>query len=205
MFMANHNGFARALFSGLALAALLPVAAFAQTPTVVSGEVRASDGTPLNGASVSITALRVGGTSNTAGQYTFSVPASATGRATLTARRIGYTPASVEITLTGGAVRQDFTLEVGATELAQVVVTALGLERAKSNLGTAQQQLTAGELNETRAQNVMQQIQGKVSGVQITSPGTQGGSTKIIIRGQNSITGMNQPLFIVVGVAVSNA
>jgi TonB-linked SusC/RagA family outer membrane protein len=203
--MANHHGSVRTLIPGLALVALLPVAAYAQTPTVVSGEVRASDGTPLTGASVSITALRVGATSNAAGQYTFTVPATATGRVTLTARRIGYTPESVEITLTGGAVRHDFTLEVGATELAQVVVTALGLERAKSNLGTAQQQLTAGELNETRAQNVMQQIQGKVSGVQITSPGTQGGSTNIIIRGQNSITGNNQPLFIVDGVAVSNA
>ncbi|CAN5227238.1 SusC/RagA family TonB-linked outer membrane protein [soil metagenome] len=203
--MANHHGFLRPLFPGLALVALLPVAGLAQTPTVVSGEVRASDGTPLNGASVTIAALRVGATSNAAGQYTFTVPASATGRATLTARRIGYTPESVEITLTGGAVRQDFTLEVGATELAQVVVTALGVEREKARLGTAQQQLTAGEINETRAQNLVQQIQGKVSGVQITGPSTQGGSTNVIIRGQNSITGNNQPLFIVDGVAVSNA
>src|SRR5207253_2370979 len=66
-------------------------------------------------------------------------------------------------------------------------------------------QISAADLNETRAQNVVQQLEGKVSGVQISSPGTQGGSTNIIIRGQNSITGNNQPLFIVDGVAVSNA
>src|SRR5437667_382568 len=91
------------------------------------------------------------------------------------------------------------------TVSAQVVVTALGVEREKSRLGTAVQQINAGELNDTRAQNLVQQIQGKVSGVQITAPGTQGGSTNIIIRGQNSITQNNQPLFIVDGVPVSNA
>ena len=109
------------------------------------------------------------------------------------------------ITLAAGTIRQDFTLTATATQLGEVVVTALGMERVRSTLGTAQQQIGGRELNETRAQNVMQQIQGKVSGVQITSPGTQGGSTNIIIRGQNSITGNNQPLFIVDGVAVSNA
>ena len=85
-----------------------------------------------------------------------------------------------------------------------MVVTALGLTREKSRLGTAQQQISTQELNQTRAQNIVQQIEGKVSGVAITSPGTQGGSTNIIIRGQNSITGNNQPLFVD-GVAVSNA
>ena len=120
-------------------------------------------------------------------------------------RRLGYQPGSASINLAGGSVSQDFTLQVSATELAEVVVTALGVQRERSKLGTAQQQLSAGELNTTRAQNLVQQMQGKVAGVQITAPGTQGGSTNIIIRGQNSITGNNQPLFIVDGVAVSNA
>jgi TonB-linked SusC/RagA family outer membrane protein len=183
-----------------------PLLAQAQQPTTVSGQVTASvGGTPLAGANVSIPTLRVGATTDADGRYSFTVPASATGEATVTVRRIGYVPRSVPVSLAGAPVRQDFALEVGATALAEVVVTALGLERERSRLGTAQQQLTAGEVNDTRAQNVVQQIQGKVSGVQITSPGTQGGSVNIIIRGQNSITQNNQPLFIVDGVAVSNA
>jgi TonB-linked SusC/RagA family outer membrane protein len=189
----------------LAVAALLPLTALAQGPTIASGTVRAEDGSPLANAAVTITSLRVGTTTSRDGQYTITIPANAAGPVGITARRIGYQPMTVTVTPTGAPIRQDFTLKVSATELSEVVVTALGIQRERAKLGTAQQTLNAGEVNTTRAQNLIQQIQGKVSGVQISSPGTQGGSTNIIIRGQNSITGNNQPLFIVDGVAVSNA
>jgi len=192
----------RVLVATVALA-FLPIAAMAQT--VVTGTVRGSNGTPLANAVVSIPSLRVGGNTDVEGRYRFTVPPAATGQVAISVRRLGYQPGSATINLSGGSVNQDFTLQVSATELSEVVVTALGVERQKSTLGTAQQQLNAGELNQTRAQNVVQQMEGKVAGVQITSPGTQGGSTNIIIRGQNSITQNNQPLFIVDGVAVSNA
>ena len=84
-------------------------------------------------------------------------------------------------------------------------MTALGETREKSQLGTAQQQLSAAEVNQTKTMNVVNSIQGKVSGVNITGSGTQGGSNRIVLRGANSITGNNSPLFIVDGVAVSNA
>lgn len=204
--MSNDRAFIRSVLSLVTVLALLPAGLWAQTATTVSGRVATQDGAPLSGANVSIPSMRLGATTNMEGNYQFSVPASATGQqVTLTVRRIGYQPSSVQLTLTGGPIRQDFTLNVSPTQLAEVVVTALGIERERSRLGTAQQQVTTGEANETRAQNVMQQIQGKVSGVQITSPGTQGGSVNVVIRGQNSITGNNQPLFIVDGVAVSNA
>jgi TonB-linked SusC/RagA family outer membrane protein len=192
----------RILATAIALS-LLPAAAWAQT--VVSGTVRGSNGATLANAVVSVRSLSVGATTDAEGRYRFTVPATATGSVAVSVRRIGYVPATATINVGGGSVSQDFTLTVSATELAEVVVTALGVERQKSKLGTAQQQLSAGELNMTRAQNVVQQMEGKVAGVQITSPGTQGGSTNIIIRGQNSITQNNQPLFIVDGVAVSNA
>src|SRR5688500_6213811 len=188
------------------LLALVPAALSAQT--TVSGRVTTTSNEPLQSVNVSIATLRVGANTNADGRYSFTVPEAvlaANRTVTLSARRIGYTPQTVTVTLSGSAVTQDFSLAGSPTQLAEVVVTALGFERERSRLGTAQQQVTAGEANETRAQNVMQQIQGKVSGVQITSPGTQGGSVNVIIRGQNSITGNNQPLFIVDGVAVSNA
>lgn len=184
---------------------LVPAVAAAQG-TTISGQVTGAGGAPVVGASVSIPALRVGGFSDDQGNYTFTVPATSTGTTvTVTARRLGFQPSSAQVSLTGAPVVQNFSLSTAATQLEGVVVTALGMTRERSQLGTAQQQLSTTELNSTRAQNVVQQMQGKVSGVQITSPGTQGGSTNIIIRGQNSITGNNQPLFVVDGVPVSNA
>ena len=190
--------------AGVALG-LAPAVAYAQG-TNISGQVTGTGGAPIVGASVSIPTLRVGGFSDDQGQYNFTVPASANGTTvTVTARRLGFQPSSAQVTVSGAPVVQNFSLSAAATQLQGVVVTALGLTREKSRLGTAQQQINTQELNQTRAQNIVQQIEGKVSGVAITSPGTQGGSTNIIIRGQNSITGNNQPLFIVDGVAVSNA
>jgi len=184
---------------------LVPAVAAAQG-TSISGQVTGTGGAPVVGASVSIPALRVGGFTDDQGRYTFSVSESANGTTvTVTARRLGFQPSSAQVALSGAPVVQNFSLSAAATQLQGVVVTALGLTREKSTLGTAQQQISAQELNQTRAQNVVQQLEGKVSGVAITSPGTQGGSTNIIIRGQNSITGNNQPLFVVDGVAVSNA
>ncbi|MFL5486901.1 MAG: SusC/RagA family TonB-linked outer membrane protein [Gemmatimonadaceae bacterium] len=174
--------------------------------TTISGQVTGAGGAPVVGASVSIPTLRVGGFTDEQGGYNFTAPASANGTTvTVTARRLGFQPSSAQVTLGGTPIVQNFSLSAAATELQGVVVTALGLTREKSRLGTAQQQITATDLNQTRAQNLVQQLQGKVSGVQITAPGTQGGSTNIVIRGQNSITGNNQPLFVVDGVAVSNA
>ena len=190
----------------LAFALLVPGLAAGQGATI-TGVVRTDAGAPLPAVTVLIEGTSVGAQTRDDGTYSISVPsASVNGQAaTLIARRIGYRQGSARITLAAGTIQQDFTLASTATQLSEVVVTALGAERVRSTLGTAQQQLTATQVNETRAQNVMQQIQGKVSGVQITSPGTQGGSTNVVIRGQNSITGNNQPLFIVDGVAVSNA
>ena len=173
--------------------------------TTISGQVTGIGGTPIVGASVSITALRVGAFTDDAGRYSFTAPASANGTTvTLLARRLGYQPSSAPVTLSGAPVVQNFSLSTAATELQGVVVTALGLTREKSQLGTAQQQISTSELNQTKALNLVDQLSGKVSGVNITGAGTPGGSTNIVIRGQNSITGNNQPLFIVDGTPISN-
>ena len=183
---------------------MLPALAQAQQATTVSGRVTTDVGQPLQGASVSIPALGVGAYTQADGRYSFTVPAARTGQAVVTARRIGYTPKSETITLGGGPVSQDFVLTTAATQLTGVVVTALGVEREKSQLGTAQQQITASQLTQAPTQNILNQISGKASGVQITGSGTQGGSTNIIIRGSNSITGNNAPLFVVDGIPVTN-
>jgi TonB-linked SusC/RagA family outer membrane protein len=187
------------------LVGLAPTVLAAQQATLVSGVVNSDAGQPLASVQVAIPTLGVGAITRDDGRYSFTVPADrATGTATVVARRIGLQQRTAPITLGQGPVTLNFTLAASVSQLEGLVVTALGQTREKSQLGTAQQQLSNAELTTTRAQNVMQQIQGKVSGVQITGSGTQGGSTNVIIRGNNSISGNNQPLYVVDGIPVSN-
>jgi TonB-linked SusC/RagA family outer membrane protein len=89
--------------------------------------------------------------------------------------------------------------------LDEVVVTALGIKREKKALGYAMQEVKGDKLTETRDANVANALAGKVAGVQIRSNGTGvGGSTNILIRGNNSIAGNNQPLIVVDGVPIDN-
>src|SRR5688500_18344814 len=181
-------------------------AAHAQEPTRVQGLVTNDARVPLSGVSVGIASLGVGAFTGDDGRYSFTIPAGrATGPATLTARRIGFQPISASINLSAGTVTKDFILASSPTQLEGVVVTAMGITREKSQLGTAMQQVDAAELNRTRAQNIVNQLAGKVSGLNVTGSGTQGGSTKLTIRGVNSLLGNNNPLFVVDGVPVSNA
>lgn len=190
----------------LASVALWCAPAIAQAQgTTISGQVTGAGGSPVIGASVSIPTMRVGAFTDEQGRYTFTVPASANGTTvTVMARRLGYQPSSASVALAGNPITQNFSLSATATELQGVVVTALGETREKSQLGTAQQQISSTELNETKTMNVVNSIQGKVSGVTITGSGTVGGSNRILLRGANSISGNNSPLYIIDGVAVSD-
>jgi TonB-linked SusC/RagA family outer membrane protein len=192
------------LLAATAMLGFAPAIVAAQQATLVSGVVTSEAGQPLPSVQVSIPAYGVGAVTRDDGRYTFTVPGTRTGTATVIARRIGLQQKSATVTLGQGPVTLNFTLAASVSQLEGLVVTALGQTREKSQLGTAQQQLSNAELTQTRVQNVMQGIQGKVSGVQITGSGTQGGSTNVVIRGNNSISGNNQPLFVVDGIPVSN-
>lgn len=198
----------KGVLAGIAvMLGLCPAVALAQGATTIQGRVTNEVGAPLQGASVTIPALGVGTYSQEDGRYTLTVPAarSTSEIARLVARRIGYQARNVSVNLAGGTVTQDFALTTTPTQLGGVVVTALGVEKEKSQLGTAQQQVSGEQLNTTFAPNVESQLAGKVSGVNIVGNGTQGGTTSITIRGYTSITGNNQPLFVVDGVPVTNA
>lgn len=195
----------RAVAVASTLLGLVPAVARAQG-TTISGRVTNEAQSPVQGVSVSIAALGAGAYSDAQGRYSFTVPSTrASGQSvTLTARRIGFVAKSVSITLSGSSITQDFALVSAPTELTGVVVTALGIEKEKSQLGTAVQQVSNADLTQSKAMNVIDQIEGKVSGVQITGSGTPGGSSYITIRGANSITGDNSPMFIVDGVPISH-
>ena len=198
----------RRWFTTVACALLVtPAAGLAQQAATVTGRVTSDAGAPLQGVSVSVAQLGAGSYTGEDGRYSFIVPAARVqGQdVTLSARRLGYQPANATITLAAGTITQDFTLASAPTQLEGIVVTALGIEREKRALGVAAQSVQGEELTAARETNIVNALSGKVSGVHITNAGPQGGSSRIVIRGANSIAGNNQPLFIVDGVPVDNA
>lgn len=89
--------------------------------------------------------------------------------------------------------------------LDEVVVTALGVSREKKALGYAVQELGNEAFTQAKSENVVKSLTGKIAGVQVTSGTAIGSSSKVILRGASSITGDNQPLFIVDGVPMDNS
>jgi TonB-linked SusC/RagA family outer membrane protein len=201
----------RTLYGVVAGAVVLltaPATAVAQQAATISGTVTADGGSPLNATQVFVQGMNLGTQTGPDGRYTLTVPAErATGQqATLVARRLGFRQGEATITLTAGAtITQNFQLSSAPTQLEGVVVTALGIEREKKALGVAQQQVSGEALTRTRETNLVAALSGKVAGATITNAGTQGGSSRIVLRGASSLTGNNQPLFIVDGIPVDNA
>src|SRR6266550_8118697 len=204
--MTDNRWFVRiTLIFGLVLLGLVPAVASAQDATTVSGQGKASvGGAPLVGVIISAPALRLTVQTDNEGRYRLVVPAGTTGPVTLTARRIGYQNASVQVSVSGGPVEQDITLQEGAIELTQVVVTALGIEREQRSLSYSAQTVSGDRLTNVPTQNVVSALQGNVAGVQVTNSANPFGSARIVVRGASSILGQNQPLIIIDGIPIDN-
>lgn len=173
---------------------------FAQTK-VITGTVTSSvegEGA-LPGVAVSAKGTTLGALTDVEGNFRLEVPQSVT---TLVFSYIGMKKVEVEI---GDREVVDVVMEPDITGLDEVVVTALGISREKKSLGYATQQVAGEALNTIRTDNFINQLSGKVSGVNIRPTNNMGGSTNIIIRGAKSLTGNNQALFVIDGVPVDNA
>ncbi|MHB1168258.1 MAG: SusC/RagA family TonB-linked outer membrane protein [Longimicrobiales bacterium] len=191
---------------GIALALLAvfaPAALEAQgTGTVTGSVVEQSTTRPLAGAQVVLGETGLGALTDARGRYQIlNVPA---GQHTIQVQIIGYAEASQTVTVVAGeAVTADFALEETAVSLDRIVVTALGIERQEAALGVAAETVGGDELSPVEP-NFVQSLAGQVAGVNITQAASPGGSSRIVIRGSNSITGNNQPLFVVDGVPIDN-
>jgi TonB-linked SusC/RagA family outer membrane protein len=170
--------------------------AAAQTRTITGRVTSAETGQPLSGATVLNTGTTRGTQTDAEGRYSLEVPA---GASTLTFSALGYGSQDVEIT--GNVVNARLSQEVVA--LQGLVVTGLGIERQEAAVGVATQQVSGEELARVEP-NIVNTLSGKVAGVNITNSGAQGGSSRIVLRGASSITGNNQPLFVVDGVPIDN-
>ncbi len=145
---------------------------------------------------------RFGAVTGAAGTYRLQLPASAT-QGMLTFRLIGYKPMDIAFQ---GRTTVDMTMEQSPTALTDVVVTANAIVRETKELGYSTANIQTEELAVARSTNVLNALAGKVSGVRVTQQsGTIGGSSKVVIRGVNSIASASEPLFVVDGVPISNS
>ncbi len=195
----------QACLIGCALLAVSPSGMQAQNPTVISGRVVNDQGTAIVGATISVDETPYSTITNVDGRYTLSVPGTVRGPASVTLRLIGYRLSRKSVNLTGEPATLDWLMTAQITQMQGIVITALSLQREKATIGTSQQSLSGDELTTVQAPNVISAMSGKVSGVTISQSGNMGGSSRIVIRGQGSILGENQPLFILDGIPISNA
>ncbi|HET9636959.1 MAG TPA: SusC/RagA family TonB-linked outer membrane protein [Gemmatimonadaceae bacterium] len=199
----------RQLLSFVTAFAFSASAAFAQSGTTVTGRVTSDVGAPLGGASVFLAGTNIGATTNDDGSYTFIVPSSRAngGTATLTARVIGYTARSVQIALTpGSSISQNFTLPVNPFHLGEVVVTGAGTTTTRERLGVTINRVDSSTLRRANEpQNVIAALAAKAPNVNVrTQSGEPGAAASVVIRGEASLTGTNQPLFVVDGQPIDN-
>lgn len=170
----------------------------AQVTTVRGIVTTEEDGEPVIGASVIVKGTSLGTVTDVNGRFELSgFPPSATrlliSYISLMAKEVAIAP-QVSVTL-----KSDTHL------LDEVVVTALGISREKKALGYTAQEVKQNALVQGKDNNLLNSLSGKIAGVRITNTQGDVGSSRIVIRGETSIAGENQPLFIVDGIPVDNS
>lgn len=167
----------------------------------VSGTIVDDNGQPLPGANVLEKGTSNGTQSDFDGNFSITV---ADANATLVVSYIGFTTKEIPL---NGQTNLTITLEESATGLNEVVVTALGIKREKKSLGYSSQEVKAEDITKATDPNLLNNLSGKVAGLQITNgSSTVGGSARVSLRGDASINiGNNSPLFVVDGTPVNNS
>lgn len=165
----------------------------------ISGTVKDANGAPLPGVNVVIKGTSRGTTTNSGGGYTITVENSNT---VLVFSTIGTITQEIVV---GDRSVIDVMLSEDSKQLNEVVVTALGIERSAKTLTYATQQLDGKKLTDVRDANFVNTLSGKIAGLVVTQGASGPGSaTRVVLRGNRSITGNNNALFVVDGVPVDN-
>lgn len=179
---------ALSLFSGMA-----------QTRGLTGIVSSSEDGLPIPGVSVSIKGTTLGTITDANGVYTITIQGTAK---TLVFSFVGMITQEVPVT---SGPKMDVVMRPNVIGVDEVVVTAIGISRQKKSLGYAVQDVNGDKINNAKTGNVLTAMTGRMAGVNITSSsGTAGAASFVTIRGQNSISGNNQPLFVVDGVPIDN-
>jgi len=183
----------------LLIAAICPGTLSAQTTKTIIGKVvDAQDQSPIPGAAITVKNSTKGVSAGADGTFKITVPANAI----INITSLGYTPVSQHI---GNETTIVVSLLKDTKSLNEVVVTALGISKQSKAVGYAVQSVNSRQLTQAQDVNLINNLAGKLAGVTITNGGAGVGSTsRIVVRGENSFSSTNQPLFVVDGVPINN-
>jgi TonB-dependent SusC/RagA subfamily outer membrane receptor len=166
---------------------------------IIKGQVTDTRGETLPGVSIKIKGTTVGATSDLDGRYTINVPNK---NSVLVFTYIGYVTQEQTV---NDRTTLNVKMEAANTALTEVVVTAFGLSRDKKALAYSVTEVKGEEFTTSRENNIANAFSGKVAGVNVTGMSSgPGGSSRVIIRGNGSLSGNNQPLYVVNGMPISN-
>ncbi|MCW3091497.1 MAG: TonB-dependent receptor plug [Ferruginibacter sp.] len=170
---------------------------YAPQANIVNGKITNSNGDPLSGVSITIKGTNIGTSTDEKGSYSISIP----DEAILVFSYVGYTKQEIPV---NGRTVINTSMVPSATSMDQVVVTALGIKRASKSLTYSTQSVNSQQLKEAREPNVIVALQGKVAGLSITeSGGGLGSPARVILRGNRSISGDSQPLYVIDGMPIN--
>lgn len=171
--------------------------AFAQR--TVTGKVVDSQGQGMPGVNVIVKGTSAGTTTNSDGNYSIA----AADDAVLVFSFIGF--AQQEATV-GSRSTIDITLAEDVQQLSEVVVTALGIERSTKALSASVTQVSGENFTQARENNLGNSLSGRIAGVNVSKTASgPAGSSRVVIRGNKSLNGANQPLYVVDGVPMDNS
>ena len=167
----------------------------------VSGRVVDASGQPIIGASVIVRGTTLGVSTDAEGRFMLEVPAPAASQ-TLEVSYLGYETASIPV---GSRTTFTVTLQESTSEIEQVVVTALGIKRQEKALSYNVQQVAASDITLVKDANFMNSLSGKVAGVTINASSSGvGGATKVVLRGNKSISQSSNALYVIDGIPMYN-
>lgn len=166
----------------------------------VQGVVKDQSGEPLIGVGVKVKGTTMGTVTDFDGKFNLSVPSTSS---VLEFSYIGYATQDVKV---GSNTSFNVVMKDNAKAMDEVVVTALGIKRQKRSLGYSTTDVKGDEFTEARDINIGNALSGKVAGVSVGNNATGvGGSSRVVIRGNSSISGNNQPLYVIDGVPFDNS
>ena len=181
------------------LLAAIP-AAFAQNKTI-TGRITDPNGQPIVGATVAAKGSNVATQTNSDGVFSLTVPA---GVQRVTVSSVGFTSQEVPIS---GSTELNLSLAASASELSEVIVTALGVERNKKSLQFSTTTVGGENFTQAREISTANALAGRVAGVNVSKVASgPGGSSRVVIRGAKTLgSTTNQPLYVVDGVPIDNS
>lgn len=164
----------------------------------IRGKVIDAKGEALIGVSIRVKGTEIGASTDVSGNFVINAP----DNAILVVTYIGYVTQEIAV---NGRTNINITMTEDRQSLNEVVVTAFGVTKAKRGLGYAVQEVRGDDFTESRQNNIANSLTGKIAGVDATQANSgAGGSSRVIIRGNTSLNGNQQPLYVVDGMPINN-